>query len=115
MKESREHRRDGGFCFPGRTMSDQPATGALPGACLPLLTLTAWALLAAGPVAAAPPGESPAVLPESLSLESAVQWALVHNPELAVIREQHGIAAAAVVIAETYPFNPFWEGKIVPN
>jgi cobalt-zinc-cadmium efflux system outer membrane protein len=35
-----------------------------------------------------------------------VQWALQHSPELATVREQHGIAAAAVVIARTYPFNP---------
>jgi cobalt-zinc-cadmium efflux system outer membrane protein len=28
------------------------------------------------------------------------------------LRQQHGIAAAAVVIANTYPFNPVWEGKI---
>jgi cobalt-zinc-cadmium efflux system outer membrane protein len=41
-----------------------------------------------------------------------VRWALEHNPELATIRQQHGIAAAAVVIARTYPFNPVWEGKI---
>lgn len=96
-------------------MSDRPASGGHPGGRRVLLALTVWILLSAGPVAAAPPGESPAGLPESLSLETAVQLALVHNPELAVIREQHGIAAAAVVIAETYPFNPFWEGKILPN
>jgi outer membrane protein TolC len=41
----------------------------------------------------------------------AVTWALEHNPEIAALREQHGIAAAAIVIADTYPFNPTWEGK----
>jgi cobalt-zinc-cadmium efflux system outer membrane protein len=57
----------------------------------------------------------PETLPEKLTLDVAVGWALAHNPELAVIREQHGIAAAGVVIAKTYPFNPFWEGKILPD
>jgi len=47
-----------------------------------------------------------------LSRDSAVRWALQHNPELMALRQQHGIAAAGVVIANTYPFNPVWEGKI---
>src|SRR5437870_9368245 len=62
---------------------------------------------------AQPPGE--ASLPHVLTREEAVRWALQHNPELATIRQQHGIAAAAVVIAETYPFNPAWEGIIQGN
>src|SRR5262249_51239100 len=33
-------------------------------------------------------------------------------PELAAIRGQHGIASAGLVIADTYPFNPVWEGKV---
>src|SRR5262249_38958918 len=42
-----------------------------------------------------------------------VVWgALRYNPELAVPRQQHGIAAAAVVIADTYPFNPAWSNKL---
>jgi outer membrane protein TolC len=41
-----------------------------------------------------------------------VGWALQHNPELATLRQQHSIAAAVVVIAETYPFNPVWEAKV---
>jgi cobalt-zinc-cadmium efflux system outer membrane protein len=51
-------------------------------------------------------------LPENLTREAAVRWALENNPELATLRQQHGIAAAAVVIAETYPFNPIWEAKV---
>jgi cobalt-zinc-cadmium efflux system outer membrane protein len=51
-------------------------------------------------------------LPEVLTREAAVGWALKNNPELATLRQQHGIAAAAVVIAETYPFNPVWEAKV---
>jgi cobalt-zinc-cadmium efflux system outer membrane protein len=59
----------------------------------------------------APAADAADAIPQLLTLEMAVGWALQHNPELAALREQHGIAAAAVVIADTYPFNPFWEGK----
>ena len=59
------------------------------------------------------PGQAEPVLetsdqkpPEVLSLEGAVAWALLHNPEIAALREQHGIAAAGIVVAHTYPFNP---------
>jgi outer membrane protein TolC len=41
-----------------------------------------------------------------LSLADALDWALKYNPEIATLRQQHGIAAAGVVIARTYPFNP---------
>lgn len=44
--------------------------------------------------------------PAPLSLVEAVEWALRHSPELATLRQQHGIAAAGLVIARTYPFNP---------
>jgi cobalt-zinc-cadmium efflux system outer membrane protein len=54
---------------------------------------------------------APAV-PATLKLDEAVAWALQNNPELAALRQQHGIAAAAVVIANTYPFNPTWTDKL---
>jgi cobalt-zinc-cadmium efflux system outer membrane protein len=47
-----------------------------------------------------------------LSRREAVQWGLERNPELAALRQQHGIAAAAVVIANTYPHNPTWEARV---
>jgi outer membrane protein TolC len=67
--------------------------------------------------AQSPEGASPAeikeaTLPEKLPLDAAVSWALQNNPELAAIRQQHGVAAAAVVIARTYPFNPTWTNKL---
>jgi cobalt-zinc-cadmium efflux system outer membrane protein len=37
---------------------------------------------------------------------------LLNNPELAAIRQQHGIAAAGVVIARTYPYNPTLESRV---
>ena len=87
------------------------------------LCCLAWAGLTLGsaraelpPVADAPGSPSVADAPgspaEELALDAAVAWALVHNPELAALREQHGIAAASIVIAQTYPFNPLWEAKI---
>jgi outer membrane protein TolC len=45
-----------------------------------------------------------------LSIEASVQYALANNPQLMAVREQHGIAAAGVVIAKTYPFNPIYQG-----
>jgi len=55
----------------------------------------------------------PAPLPPSrLTLPEAVTFALQYNPELAAFRQQRGIAAAQVVIAETYPFNPVLENRV---
>jgi cobalt-zinc-cadmium efflux system outer membrane protein len=64
----------------------------------------------------APQPQNPVAAAESsspsLSIEQAVSLALEANPELASIRQQHGIAAAGVVIARTYPFNPVYEGRV---
>ncbi|OAI48863.1 hypothetical protein AYO44_18635 [Planctomycetaceae bacterium SCGC AG-212-F19] len=76
------------------------------------LCLLAWAACSAGAARAEPLAEPHAALPEELTLDGAIWYALQNNPELAALREQHGIAAAAVVIAQTYPFNPIWEAKI---
>jgi cobalt-zinc-cadmium efflux system outer membrane protein len=54
----------------------------------------------------------PAPAPPVLTLDAAVLWALQNSPELASARQQHGIASAAVVIAETFPFNPSLESRI---
>src|SRR5438876_145455 len=63
---------------------------------------------------AGPPLDGSGTIPEPqpLTLEAAVSWALQNNPELAVKRQQQGIAAAGVVIAQTYPFNPTLENRI---
>jgi cobalt-zinc-cadmium efflux system outer membrane protein len=55
---------------------------------------------------------APGALPEALSLDGAIRWALERNPEIAALRQQRGIAAAGVVIARTYPFNPTWESAV---
>jgi len=59
-------------------------------------------------------GSAPAATtaPQVLSMEEAVRYALENNPALAAQRQQRGIAAARVVIADTYPFNPVMENRI---
>jgi cobalt-zinc-cadmium efflux system outer membrane protein len=75
----------------------------------------AAALSAAAPSAEGAVERLPAlVLPPPrprLTLAEAVRWALERNPELAAFRQQRGIAAAAVIIAKTYPYNPVYEAK----
>jgi outer membrane protein TolC len=53
-----------------------------------------------------PPGTGADAPPPALGMADAIRWAIEHNPNLATIRKQHGIAAAGLVIAATYPFNP---------
>jgi cobalt-zinc-cadmium efflux system outer membrane protein len=48
-----------------------------------------------------------------LSLEATARYALENNPQLAALRQQHGIAAANVVIAKTYPFNPIYQSNVL--
>src|ERR1700756_2854688 len=67
---------------------------------------------AQSPESASPPEIKEPTLPEKLPMDAAVRWALQNNPELAAIRQQHGVAEAAVVIARTYPFNPTWTNKL---
>jgi outer membrane protein TolC len=52
-------------------------------------------------------------LAKQLSLEATLQYALTQNPQLAAIRQQHGVAAAGVVIAKTYPFNPIYQANLL--
>jgi cobalt-zinc-cadmium efflux system outer membrane protein len=56
------------------------------------------------------PGTNPARV---LTLEQSVAWALENNPDLAVYRQQRGIARAATVIARTYPYNPLVEATVM--
>jgi cobalt-zinc-cadmium efflux system outer membrane protein len=72
----------------------------------------AMAHLGAVPGLAGTPLPEPHAVSHALSIDAAVVWALQNNPELAAQRQQRGIAAAGVVIARTYPFNPVWEGKM---
>jgi outer membrane protein TolC len=56
---------------------------------------------------------SPEQPPPVLSLADAIRWGIEHNPGLATIRRQRGIAAAGVVIADTYPFNPIMQDFVM--
>jgi outer membrane protein TolC len=50
-----------------------------------------------------------------LSRDEAVYQALQNNPTLRSFRQQSGYAAAAVVLANTYPFNPVFTGIVSHN
>ncbi|HMF14063.1 MAG TPA: TolC family protein, partial [Gemmataceae bacterium] len=96
-------------------MSDRRRIGRLAFSCRAgILSLLTWSVLNAGCAR----GEEPAALSPTepvtqvLTREAAIWRALQNNPELATLRQQRGIAAAAVVIARTYPFNPIWEAKV---
>jgi outer membrane protein TolC len=75
--------------------------------------LAAWLILGGGAASAQEklPPLVAKVGPPGLSRETVVAWALQNNPELAALRQQRGIAAAGIVIARTYPFNPNYEGR----
>ncbi len=81
-------------------------------------TVRSWSILGlcglawAGLAWADPPAVCPEPPPPVWSIDTAVQWTLLYNPALAALRQQRGIAAAAVVIARTYPFNPVWTNKL---
>lgn len=65
-----------------------------------------------GPVGPIGPASAAEAVPGVFTRAGAIGWALQNNPELAAFRQQHGIAAAMVVIAKTYPFNPVWTNKL---
>jgi outer membrane protein TolC len=71
------------------------------------LALASWLGLALCvlSVRAQPEGCLPPPTP-ALTLSTAVNWALQHNPALQTFRRNRGIAQAAVQIARQYPFNP---------
>jgi outer membrane protein TolC len=83
-----------------------PASSAPPSAYLPQP--------AAAPVDKPAPAQNPAAAdrPGSLTADAAVRYALLNNPEITALRQQHHIAAAGVVIARAYPFNPLWESNV---
>jgi cobalt-zinc-cadmium efflux system outer membrane protein len=49
---------------------------------------------------------------QPLTLEQALRWALENNPTLRTQRQAHNVAAAEMVIARTYPFNPALENRV---
>jgi outer membrane protein TolC len=67
------------------------------------------------PAAPAPPPALPAAVDPypTLTLEQVLQRVLQHNPQLLTVRQQHGIAAAGVVIARQYPFNPIYQSFVM--
>jgi cobalt-zinc-cadmium efflux system outer membrane protein len=105
----------------------RPLRGRIIGA----LCVFTSALLHSSKLEADPPGAAPALaetavqaaspqtagepIPQVFTRASAIGWALRNNPDLAALRQQHGFAAAAVIIANTYPFNPSWTSLVTGN
>lgn len=56
--------------------------------------------------ASVPAEPATASVPATLGPEDAIRFALQNNPMLAAVRHQRGFAQGAVVIAQTYPYNP---------
>jgi outer membrane protein, heavy metal efflux system len=83
--------------------------GAWLGGFVAVLTAT-WTVTAETPAPAELP--TPVLAPAPLALDAAIRLALQQNPEIAALRQQHGIAAAGVVVARAYPFNPVWENRV---
>ena len=91
----------------------------LPGCCRRHLALAVCAalVLAAGSAVSAQdvmtlPPLTARISTPTLSREDVVRWTLENHPELTTVRQQRGIAAAAVVIARQYPFNPVLESRV---
>ena len=59
----------------------------------------------------ATPGADATRLAPPLTLDAAVRTALEQNPGIIALRQDHGVAAAGVMVARAYPFNPIWEGR----
>jgi outer membrane protein, heavy metal efflux system len=53
-------------------------------------------------------------VPMSLTVRQAIETALAQNPDLVALRQAEGVSAAAVGVAETYPFNPFVQVQATP-
>jgi cobalt-zinc-cadmium efflux system outer membrane protein len=58
-----------------------------------------------------PPAVPPA--PPVMPLEAAVRYALENNPPLMLFRTQRNLAAAGVVLARIYPYNPVYNGVLL--
>ena len=76
--------------------------------CLGGLVAVAAALPALADPLVAP---MPQPLQPPLTLDAAVRTALEQNPGIIALRQDHGVAAAGVMVARAYPFNPLWEGR----
>jgi cobalt-zinc-cadmium efflux system outer membrane protein len=74
-----------------------------------------WALLGSTLAATGVAAEPPAAVPQPavLTRQDAVRFALANNPQLALVREQRGLAAAGVVLARVYPYNPVFTSVVL--
>ena len=56
----------------------------------------------------------PAAGPAVLSLDQAIETGLADNPDLAALRQNEGVSAAALGVAQTYPINPWVQYRATP-
>ena len=57
--------------------------------------------------------EPPAV-PMRLTIRQAIETSLAQNPDLVAQRQAEGVSAAALGVAQTYPFNPWVQVQVTP-
>ncbi len=74
------------------------------------MTRCGWAVLPLLLAVALARATEPA--PPVLPLDAAIRLSLEHNPSLAVARQQRGLAAAGVVLARVYPYNPILTASV---
>lgn len=51
---------------------------------------------------------------QSLSLPESISLGLAQNPDLIAVRQNENVSAAALGVAETYPFNPYVQVQATP-
>jgi cobalt-zinc-cadmium efflux system outer membrane protein len=73
------------------------------------------AVAAPAPLAAQTSANSAQSLVNYLARDEAVRQALANNPVLRTVRQQRGLAEAAVVMSRTYPFNPSFTSVATQN
>ncbi|HLJ10657.1 MAG TPA: TolC family protein [Planctomycetaceae bacterium] len=52
--------------------------------------------------------------PSVLGLDEAIETGLVQNPDLVALRQNEGVSAAALGVAQTYPINPWVQIQVTP-
>ena len=65
--------------------------------------------ISASTIATIPLGE-----PMRLTTRQAIETSLAQNPDLVALRQTEGVSAAALGVAETYPFNPWVQVQATP-
>lgn len=65
-------------------------------------------------VAPPPPMEPPPGFVTQLTLPTAIETSLEQNPDLIALRQTEGVSRAVVGVAQSFPFNPFFQFQATP-